>query len=87
MNIRTQRPLFLAPACIFACLSSLTLPTRVCATTIVLEAALKEFGKDLKDERWEKVAEKVAGRTPKECKARFKELAKAIKAKKAATQK
>jgi hypothetical protein len=57
------------------------------ATTIVLEAALKEFGKDLKDERWEKVAEKVAGRTPKECKARFKELAKAIKAKKAATQK
>jgi hypothetical protein len=51
----------------------------------VLEAALKEFGKDLKDERWVKVAEKIEGRTPKECKARFKELAKAIKAKKAAT--
>ena len=57
----------------------------VCARVItVLEAALKEFGKDLKDERWVKVAEKVVGRTPKECKTRFKELAKAIKAKKAA---
>ncbi len=58
--------------------------TRVRVFT-VLEAALKEFGKDLKDERWVKVAEKIEGRTPKECKARFKELAKAIKAKKAAT--
>jgi hypothetical protein len=54
-----------------------------CCTT-ELEAALKEFGKDLKDERWVKIAEKIdSGRTPKECKARLKELAKAIKAKKA----
>lgn len=58
--------------------------TCACVST-VLEAALKEFGKDLKDERWIKVAEKIEGRTPKDCKTRFKELAKAIKAKKAAT--
>eukprot|EP01043_Picozoa_sp_COSAG02_P064300 COSAG02_NODE_9356_length_2244_cov_1.745455_2_plen_56_part_00 len=51
----------------------------------MLEAALKEFGKELKDERWIKVAEKIEGRTPKDCKTRFKELAKAIKAKKAAS--
>ena len=43
-----------------------------------LEKALKSVGKD-----WDKVAELVEGRSAKECKTRFKELAKAIKAKKA----
>ena len=41
------------------------------------------FSKDLKDERWVKIAATIDGRNPKECKDRFKELAKAIKAKKA----
>ena len=39
-----------------------------------LEKALKSVGKD-----WDKVAELVEGRSAKECKTRFKELAKAIK--------
>ncbi len=43
-----------------------------------LEKALKSVGKD-----WDKVAELVEGRSAKDCKTRFKELAKAIKAKKA----
>lgn len=70
------------PASLIAWLTLVSYGCFLCEIA-VLEAALKEFGKDLKDERWIKVAEKVEGRTPKECKARFKELAKAIKAKKA----
>ena len=51
-----------------------------------LESGLQEFPSSLKDERWVKVAAKLPGRSPEECKKRFKALAKALKEKKAKTQ-
>ncbi len=51
-----------------------------------LESGLKEFPSSLKDERWVKIAANLPGRSPEECKKRFKTLAKAVKEKKAKTQ-
>lgn len=51
-----------------------------------LESGLKEFPSSLKDERWVKIAVKLPGRSPEECKKRFKDLAKALKEKKAKMQ-
>ena len=49
-----------------------------------LEVGLKEFPSSLKDERWVIIAGSgLQGRTPQECKKRFKVLAKALKEKKA----
>ena len=48
----------------------------------LLEQGLKKFSRDLKEERWVKIAGAIDGRTAEDCKNRFKELAKAIKAKK-----
>lgn len=51
-----------------------------------LESGLKEFPSSLKDERWVKIAANLPGRSPEECKKRFKALAKAVKEKKAKMQ-
>eukprot|EP00123_Amoebidium_parasiticum_P018619 comp24254_c1_seq1/m.44963 comp24254_c1_seq1/g.44963 ORF comp24254_c1_seq1/g.44963 comp24254_c1_seq1/m.44963 type:complete len:634 (-) comp24254_c1_seq1:300-2201(-) len=47
-----------------------------------LENALR-VTKDLKEGRWEKIAEMVPGKTKKDCMLRYKQLAEAVKAKKA----
>jgi hypothetical protein len=52
----------------------------------VLESGLKEFPSSLKDQRWVKISATLPGRSPEECKKRFKALAKAVKEKKAKMQ-
>ncbi len=49
---------------------------------LALVKALKQFGKELGTERWEKVAGVVPGKTKAQCFKRFKELREAFKAKK-----
>ena len=51
-----------------------------------LEAAIKRFPASVGQERWDRIAECVAGKTKAECVRRFKEIAAAIKAKKAAVK-
>lgn len=51
---------------------------------VALVKALKQFGKELGTERWEKVAGVVPGKTKGQCFKRFKELREAFRAKKAA---
>ena len=51
-----------------------------------LEAAIKRFPAAIGQERWDRIAECVAGKTKAECVRRFKEIAAAIKAKKAAVK-
>lgn len=50
---------------------------------MALEAGLKKFPAKLGESRWSKIAEKVPGRSPEECRARFLELAAFYKSKKA----
>jgi DnaJ family protein C protein 2 len=49
-----------------------------------LEAAIKRFPASVGPERWDRIAECVPGKTKADCVRRFKEIAAAIKAKKAA---
>ena len=50
----------------------------------LLEAGLKLHPASLKEERWAKIASSLPGRSPEECKKRFKAIAKALKEKKKA---
>ncbi|GBF99777.1 hypothetical protein Rsub_12217 [Raphidocelis subcapitata] len=51
------------------------------AQELALVQGLKQFGKELED-RWERIAATVEGKTKKQCMARYKELREAFKAKK-----
>ncbi|KAJ9525225.1 hypothetical protein QJQ45_020759, partial [Haematococcus lacustris] len=53
------------------------------AQELALVQAMKQFGKELGTERWEKVAELVPGKSKAQCFKRFKELRDAFRAKKA----
>ena len=55
------------------------------AQELALVRALKQFGKELGQERWAKIAEVVSGKSKAECFKRYKELQEAFKAKKEAT--
>ena len=52
----------------------------------LLEAALKNYPPDT-DQRWERIAEAVPGKTKKDCMKRYKEIVELLKAKKAAQTK
>uniref|UniRef100_A0A7R9V3A6 Myb-like domain-containing protein n=1 Tax=Chlamydomonas euryale TaxID=1486919 RepID=A0A7R9V3A6_9CHLO len=56
------------------------------AQALALVKAMKQFGKELGAERWERVAELVPGKSKVQCFKRFKELKEQFKNKKAAVE-